>query len=168
MRRSMLAVVSALVFFAVACTPAEAPPATPAVDLAAEEQAIRDISARWLELARAKDPAGIAALFADDGMLGREQMSPAHGRQAIEAQLAQDQAANPTVVPSWSTDRVEVAASGDLAVEHGTWSETGVGADGSGTAEGQYVTVYRKVDGAWKIVSDISVTTSGGPAGAGM
>ncbi len=41
----------------------------PTVDIQAEEDAIRRLSARWLELNRQEDAAGIAALFAEDGTL---------------------------------------------------------------------------------------------------
>jgi uncharacterized protein (TIGR02246 family) len=114
---------------------------------------------RWLELARAKDAAGIAALFAEDGRLLRENAPPVMGPAAIQASEQQDITESPNAVPNWTTERVEVAASGDLAVEHGTYSITGLGADGSGSDEGAYVTVFRKVNGTWMIVTDASVST---------
>ena len=159
MRRSIFALTTGLAFAALACTSVESPPVEPAVDLAAEEQAIRALSMRWLELEQARNAAGIAALFAEDGMLVRGEEQPVEGIGAIEASLAEDHAEDPTAVTTWSTDRVEVAAAGDLAVEHGTWSATGLGADGSGTDQGKYVTVYRKVNGTWKVVTDVSVST---------
>lgn len=53
---------------------------------------------------------------------------------------------------SFGPDRIEVAASGDLAVERGAYQ--------SPTDEGRYVTVYRKVGGAWKVAADMSVSMS--------
>ncbi|MBT8487326.1 MAG: nuclear transport factor 2 family protein, partial [Gemmatimonadetes bacterium] len=38
----------------------------PQVDLASEEQAIRDAAAHWASLDDEKDAAGVAALFTDD------------------------------------------------------------------------------------------------------
>lgn len=157
MRRCMVSTWVFVAFAAAACAPAQAPP--PAVDLAAEEQAVRAISMQWLELERAQDMASIAALFTEDGALIREHEDPIVGRAAIEAHLTQDQTENPSGVPDWSTERVEIAASADLAVEYGTWSETGLGADGTGEDHGRFVTVYRKVDGAWKIAADASLST---------
>ena len=156
MRRSMMSLI-AFTAFALACAPAQAPP--PPVDLAADEQAVRAISKQWLELDRAKDMASIAALFAEDGVLIRQQEEPIVGHAAIEAHMTKQQTENPTRVPDWSTERVEVAASGDLAVEYGTWSETGLGPNGTEEDHGRYVTVFRKVNGAWKIAADASLST---------
>ena len=44
-------------------------------------------------------------------------------------------------------------------MEYGTWSETGLGANGTEEDHGRYVTVFRKVDGAWKIAADASLST---------
>jgi uncharacterized protein (TIGR02246 family) len=139
-----------LIVTATACAPA-APP-SPAVDLAAEEAAVRAVSANWLALEGKRDVAGIAALFADDGRLLRVGQDPVTGRAAIEASFTKDYAANPQQTVSWSTDRVLVSSSGDLAVEYGNYSVTGSGMDGAGSDRGNYVTVYQKSGGAWKAV----------------
>jgi uncharacterized protein (TIGR02246 family) len=159
MRRRIAPLVAGLAFATLACAPADTAPAAQAVDLAADEQAVRDVSMRWLELAKARDAAGIAALFTEDGTLLRPAMAPIVGRAAIEAHLASEQAANPTAVPGWTTDRVEVGAAGDIAVEHGTWSETSLGADGAGQDDGKYLAFFRKVGGSWYVVTDVSIST---------
>ena len=150
--------VSSLAFvgwLAAACAPASPPPP----DLAAEADAIRAISSQWLALEKANDYAGIAALFTEDGTLYREDKEPVVGAAAIQALMTADRAENPQSVADWATDRVEVAASADLAVEYGTWSTTGGGADGTGTDMGRYTTVYRKVNGVWKVAADLSYST---------
>jgi uncharacterized protein (TIGR02246 family) len=162
MRRSVISPLAFIVLSAAAC----APPAPPPVDLAAEEQAVRAISMQWLEFENANDMAAIAALFAEDGTLIREDEEPIVGAGAIEAHMTADQAANPGAVSSWTTDRVEVGSAGDLAVEYGTWSETGLGPDGSGEDHGRYVTIYRKVNGAWKVAADASLSTKSEEVGA--
>lgn len=130
-----------------------------AIDAAAEEQAIRAVSARWLELEKADDAAGVAALFTEDGIAYREDTDPISGPAAYRAYLERSFAENPSEVVDWSTDFVDVAASGDLAVEHGTWSSRGAGAGGEGEDEGRYLTVYRKVNGEWKVAADMSLGT---------
>lgn len=128
-------------------------------DLAQEEQAIRAISLNWLELDKARDAAAQAGLFDQDSVVIRANQEPAVGQAAIQEAFAQNYEQNPSSVPDWSTDRVEIAASGDLAVEYGSWSFSNSGPDGTGSDHGKYVTVYRKVGGAWKVASDTSVST---------
>jgi ketosteroid isomerase-like protein len=77
------------------------------------------------------------------------------GRAAVAEFLTGDFAANPGRESNWQAERVEVAASGDLAVEYGSY--TSGGADGVVVEEGNYTTVYRKAAGGWVILSDSSV-----------
>jgi uncharacterized protein (TIGR02246 family) len=135
-------------------------PSASSVDRAAEEQAIRGLSSKWLELTKQKDPAGIAALFADDARLIWAGQDPVVGKTAIQEFFTQDFANNPKQATNWETDRVELAASGDLAVEYGHYENTGAGREGTLDERGNYATVYRKVDGAWKVISDSSVPSS--------
>ena len=133
-----------------------AAPSAPPVDLAAEADAVRAISMRWLELERGRDAAGVAALFAEDGVIFRPQNEPVVGIAAIQDYMATEYANNPTARVEWTTDRVEVAASGDLAVEYGTYSET---SDSGAGDSGKFMTAYRKVNGEWKVAGDMSAST---------
>lgn len=121
------------------------------VDLAAEEQAIRDNAAHWAMLDDQKDAAGVAALFAEDGTLIWTDRTPVQGRAAIERHMATAYLENPSGEGSWGPDRIDVAASGDLAVEHGAWQNPG--------SEGRYMTIHRKVGGEWQILADMSIET---------
>lgn len=129
------------------------------IDLNAEEQAVRAVSMQWLDLAKKHDIPNIILLLTDDATFYRENNEPAVGHAAIQKIEEQYLESNPNFVPNWSTDRVEVASSGDMAVEWGTWADAGSGLDGTGEDHGRYVTVYRKVDGIWKVTTDISVST---------
>ena len=64
---------------------AAAEPAAPAIDLAAEEQAIRNRSGEWMNYANSRDSASIATkIFAADGVLIADEK--AHkGAAAIQA-----------------------------------------------------------------------------------
>jgi uncharacterized protein (TIGR02246 family) len=135
-------------------------PEAPSIDLAKEEQAIRDISMKWLEFANARDVSNTVMLFAEDGVVYRQNQEPIVGRDAIQNLFTKENKQNPKSVFSWNTDRVEIAASGDLAVEYGTWSESGSGMDGIEAFNGKFVTVYRKIDDVWKVISDIGVSTN--------
>lgn len=125
----------------------------PQVDVAAEEAAVRSISERWLEMSQQNDAAGIAALFAPDGNVYWEDQSPVSGPAAIEEFLTRDFAEAPGSEGGFAADRIDVAASGDLAVEHGAWT-------GSSGATGRYMTTYRNIDGAWRVVADMTVNTT--------
>ena len=58
---------------------------------------------------------------------------------------------------TWATTLVEVARSGDIAYEYGTYESTTPSKKGAPKVEkGKYVTVWKKQDnGMWKVVADI-------------
>ncbi|MGQ0385164.1 MAG: YybH family protein [Gammaproteobacteria bacterium] len=127
---------------------------TPAVDVAAEAQAVRDRSAEWLKLNQAKDFAAIAnGIFTSDGVtLYDGEIS--HGTAEILASFEADHAENPNAMGSWTTSDVVVAASGELAYERGSFT---FDADGTGEAPettGEFVTVWVKSDGTWRAAVD--------------
>lgn len=141
-------------------------PETPAIDLAAEAQAIRDRSAAWLQLAQAKDAAGVAngMYTADAVTLFDGEIS--HGTAEIQARMEADNAKSPDATITWSTTDVQLAASGDLAYELGTWTYD---ADGDGPAaatNGEYVTVWTKADGSWRAAVDAGTSAKAPEAAA--
>lgn len=125
---------------------------TPAVDTAEEEAAIRANTARWLELDHAADVDGIVGLFAEDGTVHWEDRGVATGSEAIRTFMSDVYAENPNPEGSFAPERVRVAASGDLAVEEGTYENP--------FDRGRYITVHRKVGTEWKVQSDISVSSA--------
>ncbi len=129
-------------------------------DLKAEETAIREISKHWLDLERSKDYNAITELFADDGCLFRPNQEPVKGPDAIGKYLREQGQKNPKEVVDWSTDRVDVANSGELAVEYGNFTSKNAGLSGNESDKGNYVTVFRKENGKWKIVADIVNSTN--------
>ncbi len=129
------------------------------IDLKAEEQTIRSISMQWLQMVNKHDAVGEAALFADDGIEYARNQEPVVGPTAIQKFVAQEYEKNPKAVMNWNTERFEIAASGDLAVEYGKWTETIQGQSGTKEDHGKYVTVYRKINGTWKVAADIGNST---------
>lgn len=137
-----------------ACAPQPAPPA---VDLAAEEQAIRDASATWLQAAQARDGATIDAFLATEATTiydGRIRK----GLDAIRDAREQEWTDQPDATISWTTNEVEVAASGDLAYERGHWITDPDGAGEAPEEHGEYLTVWKKTDGQWKVRYDAGTT----------
>ena len=131
------------------------PASEPMVDLAAEEQAVHDASMAWLDAVHARDAAAAAAFFAPDGMTFPEHQDPIVGPAAIQAESEAQWAEMPNASVSWSVDRIIMAASGDLAVELGTFTVNNEGE----VDTGKYVTTWRKMDGTWKVAADIGVST---------
>lgn len=124
----------------------------PGADVAVEEAAIRNISASWGALDDQKDAAGVAALFADEGAVFWEQREPARGRDAITAHMATSYRENPSGDGGFGPDRIDVAASGDLAVEQGAYENP--------AGNGRYLTVHKKVGDQWQVLADMSLATT--------
>lgn len=156
--RSRTVLIVALGLLVGACAqPAPAP--VPKPDLADDEKAIREMDARWLKAAQSRDPGGEAAAFADDGVAYREHNDPLVGPAAYQAFQTKFYADNPKVTTTWSTDAIRVAESGDMAVQTGQFSNSALGPKGDGEDKGRFVTVWKKVNGEWKVAHDISSTT---------
>jgi ketosteroid isomerase-like protein len=152
------AVMRSAVLAAVLTSCAGPRPAPP--DLGAAEKAIRAADARWLQAVKARDAAAEAALFARDGTAYRAHIEPLVGPAAFQSYAARQYAANPRVSLTWTTDAIHVAASGDIAVQTGTYHIAGLGPRGDGQDRGNFVTIWKKVGGAWKVWDDIGSSTT--------
>ena len=144
-----------------ACKPAEEKAAK--VDAAAEEQAIRAKEAGWMEAYNKRDSKGLAGQYEEDASLaanGMALMTDSVGRGLFLDGMASD----PALKVEFASDRIIVAASGDLASSRGhyTMTFTDPVTKQPKTEAGNYVTVYRKAaDGSWKAIEDF---TTPGPA----
>ncbi len=133
---------------------APAEPAAPAVDVAAEEQAIRNRSAEWMNFANAKDIASVVKVYSPEAVTAYDG-TVQRGVAEIQAGAEKGAKDNPNSVIAWSTTGVRVAASGDLAVETGNITLDPDGDAGKKPATtGVFVTVWEKVDGAWRVAFD--------------
>lgn len=162
--RKLMIVAAACGVIAVGC--AKPAPEAPAVDLAAEAQAVRDRSAAWMQLSQARDAAGIAdGIFTADAVTigdGNIRKGVAEIRAAFEAEAA----AAPDSTISWTTNSVQVAASGDLAYELGSFSFDRDGAGETAAEEGEYVTVWTKADDTWRAAVDAGTVRKASEAAA--
>ena len=127
---------------------------TAAVDSGADEQAIRGHVDQWLQLVKAKDAAGIAELYAEDGAVMPPNAPISKGRAAIQqtwASLMRKPGFGLTFVP----EQIIVSSSGDMALDRGTY-RLAVAPDGTAqTDTGKYVVVWRKIGSEWKAAADI-------------
>ena len=132
-----------------ACAPAGPPP----VDAAAEEAALKAITAAWLSAYNAGDVEKIVAMYADDAVLMPPHAAVATGHGGIRAFLTTDTAAAKTagvkIVPGAATAGV----AGDTGWESGSY--TIADASGATVDSGSYLSVARKSNGKWLLVRDI-------------
>ena len=170
MTRSLL-LLSVTALLLPACQASETPAndaaamnSTAAVDTGADEQAIRGQVDRWLQLVKAKDAAGIAALYAEDGAVMPPNAPIGKGRAAIQqtwAAMMQTPGFDLTFVP----DQIILSSSGDMALDRGTYKLVVAPGGTAQTDTGKYVVVWRKVGNEWKAAADIF--NSDLPAGGG-
>lgn len=128
------------------------------VDTAKIVDAIKTDEVHWNADYKSGDAARVAAHYAADAVAMYPGYPAAVGSAAIKA--ANEQAfTDPKYGLTFSSDRVKVAASGDLAVAHGSYKETTTDprTGESVTATGSYVTVYKPdAAGVWKALWDIN------------
>ena len=123
-------------------------PAAPKVDVAAEEAAIRAQVAAFNAAVAAYDDSAAAAIYAPDAVL----LPPNQGRQTGTAYLEQMLAGLKPLKATFVVTPVTIviAASGDLAVEEGTWTTSIPATNGASFQDnGKYLVAWRKVNGAW-------------------
>ncbi len=110
---------------------------------------LRAMGTKWQAAFDAKDPAAIAALYADNGAMLPPNDSAAQGRAAVEAFWV---AFLSSGVGGGIKD-TEVYASGDLGYKSGSYVITDPG--GTTIDVGKYIEVWRHVDGRWQMTHDI-------------
>lgn len=144
-----------------------AQPAAPKADTAAIENQLRQAEAKWNQAYASHDAATIAAAYADDAAMANPGAPLVTGADAIRKSTA-DFAADPNLKVQFASDRIQVAASGDLAYTRGhyTLTMTDPTTKKPSDSHGTYLTVWKKqADGGWKAVEDF--VTPGPAAAAG-
>ena len=128
--------------------------AAAALDAGADEQAIRGQVDQWLKLVKAKDAAGIAALYAEDGAVMPPNGPIGKGHAAIQQTWA-SMMGTPGFDLTFVPEQILVSSSGDMALDRGTY-KLAVAPNGKAqTDTGKYVVVWRKVGSEWKAAADI-------------
>ncbi|MEO8927507.1 MAG: DUF4440 domain-containing protein [Caulobacteraceae bacterium] len=155
----ILAIAAALCAAALACgcTPA-ASPAKPNVDTAKIVDAIKTDEVHWNNDWKSGDPAKIAGHYAPAATVMIPGLAPMVGAQAMRAGIAES-LEDKGFALTFASDKVDVAASGDLAAARGTYTQTTTDPKTQAfvTEKGAYVTVYKpQPGGAWKAVWDIN------------
>ena len=157
---------SLLLLALTACT--TAPPAAPAVDVAAEQAKIHDAEAAQMKGWDAKDMERIVAYYADDATLMTPGLPAMKGKDAMRTGL-KPFLADPNLKLETNDERVEVSKSGDVGFIQGSYKTVTTDAKTKKpmTDKGSYVTVFNKqADGSWKAVSDINTSELPAPGSA--
>ncbi len=156
--------VTSLACVAVALLAACAPQGDkPRFNAARAVDAIRTGEVRWNADWKSGDPGKVVAHYAPEALLMVPGEAPMSGLEAIRAgtQKSMD---DPGFSLTFSSEKVDVAASGDLAVSRGTFKESATDPTNQAriNAAGTFVTVYKpQPDGSWKAIWDIA--TPGAP-----
>jgi uncharacterized protein (TIGR02246 family) len=122
---------------------------------AADEAAIRAASAAWSQAATAKDLDKAVSFYADDALILPEKAPAVRGQENIRKNWA-PLLALPGPGLSWQTSALQVARSGELAYETGTYNFVTTDKNGKSTDnKGKYLVIWKKPsDGTWKVAVD--------------
>lgn len=120
----------------------------------ADEEAIRRQVARWLQLVKSKDAAGIAKIYTEDGAVMPPNATIGKGRTAIQETWA-SLMNTPGFEPTFAPEQIVLSGSADMALDRGTY-RLAIAPSGKAQSDtGKYVVVWRKVGGEWKAAADI-------------
>ena len=158
---SWMMAAAALLALAAGCVQKEE---APAVDLAAEEKAVWDASAAWLKLAQAKDAAAIVDTVYLPEAVTVFNGEVRNGSAEIQAGMEKEFSEAPASTLTWTTTSVKLAASGDMAWETGAFTFDPDGAGEKPAHDGSFVTVWSKVNGAWRVAADSGSAAHDHPA----
>jgi len=124
--------------------------------IAAAQDAIRTASADSVRAAQAKDLEKTVSYYAPNAIMFGVG-APIQGIEGIR-KVWQQMLATPNLQMKLATISVEVARSGDLGWEYGSFESTSTDPKGKPvTQKGKYVVVWKlQPDGSWKIAADTS------------
>jgi len=120
-------------------------------------KAIKDTEAAWVKAFATKDAEKIAAFYADDAVMMAN--GPTVSGKAAILDTWKGMVTDPNFKLTFSSTKVEVAKSGELAYSFGTYTLnlSDPKTKKKITDKGKYATVYKKqTDGSWKAVVDVA------------
>lgn len=124
------------------------------VDIGKVEAAIRAADAQFGAAVGKKDVAAVLAFYAPDATVMPPDAPPAKGTDAIRGIWSEFLKA-PGLALTISPEKIDVAASGDLAVDAGRAEMQMDSPQGRTKMDVKYVTVWRKTGEQWKLIYDM-------------
>ena len=135
------------------------PPGQAKPDKSADEAALRSIYQSMPQQLTSGNAAAISALFADDGSEIMSGMPPAKGPEAVQKTMTAALAAMKDPKVSMGAVNVTIAEAGDLAVVTAPYQLSGTDPKGKAVNDhGTSMTVFKKVNGQWKILYDTNIS----------
>lgn len=127
-----------------------------------DERAIRAASDAWQRYVAAQDVDSIVALHTADAVVMPSNAPLMKGSSAIRSGWS-EMVKTPGLRLHWIPTRIEVT-SPTAATEYGTYTESYNTPGGKMSEAGNYVTIWRKVNGKWRVALDAPVSTMPMPA----
>ena len=128
-------------------------------DKAADEAALRALYQKMPAQLMSADTAAIGALFTDDGVEIQPGMPPSVGPAAIKKEFATTFMAMKNLKLTIGDLAITIADAGDLGVVRAPYRVSFVDAKGKPAEDrGTTLTVFKKVNGQWKIVIDSNIS----------
>ena len=128
-----------------------------------DEKAIRARGDEWQRALAARDIDKVVAIHAPDAIYMLSHQPLISGAAAIRAGWT-EALKLPNYKVSWTPTKIAVA-SPRVATEYGTYTESYTGADGKTVTDGgNYITIWHKINGQWRVAIDAPNTTSPMPA----
>jgi uncharacterized protein (TIGR02246 family) len=127
----------------------------PIVNAKVEEQTIRGLDEQFGAFVAKKDAEGAVALYAPDATMLSPDAPAAKGIDAIRAVwvgFVKTPGAAINIVP----EKIDIAAAGDIATDVGRAILEMDSPQGHLKVPLEYVVVWRKINGQWKIMYDVS------------
>ena len=128
----------------------------PAVDAASVREAILAKDKVFADAMVAGDAETITQLYAADAVILAPNQPRGEGTDAVRASWSAALEGGPMSTSTLDSDLITVSAAGDYAYAVGSYTDSGIAPDGSEWSDqGKYLTVWKSVDGDWKIAADI-------------
>ena len=124
-------------------------PLSPAAQASIWEQELRDADLDFARQTAARRLEGWMDFFADDASIIHDGQTIT-GKDALRA-FYQPVFANQEFSLTWSPTHAEASKDGTLGYTYGKYEAR----SGTAISHGMYTTVWRKVDGRWKVVLDL-------------
>ena len=129
-------------------------PARPAADTAAITATLDSLNQAFVAAVAARDTDAVVGFYADEAQVLPAGMPRADGHDAIRAVWV-GMLQTPGLELNFTGSKPTITEAGDMVIDVGSYSMKMQDKKGKPMEDvGKYVTIFKKVDGAWKIVVD--------------